>query len=111
MKCKHATREIPTDPHGKARYERAMRHMELAKEQGMSSEEIHALFKLIMDFDPKKDLDKVPNDDAHKEFRQALSHANRAVEEGKSDEEAHEIFRRIMHGETAGKCKHRKEEA
>lgn len=54
MKCKHATREIPTDPHGKARYERAMRHMELAKEQGMSSEEIHALFKLIMDFDPKK---------------------------------------------------------
>ena len=89
MKCKHATREIPTDPHGKARYERAMRHMELAKEQGMSSEEIHA----------------------HKKFRQALSHANRAVEEGKSDEEAHEIFRRIMHGETAGKCKHRKEEA
>lgn len=34
MKCKHATREIPTDPHGKARYERAMRHMELAKNRG-----------------------------------------------------------------------------
>ncbi|WP_295236475.1 hypothetical protein [Veillonella sp.] len=106
MKCPHATREVPTDPHEKARYDWAMKHVELAKEQGMSSEEIHALFKQIMDFD-FKEVDKVPNDEAHKTFRQALAHANRAMEEGQPIEAVHAIFRRIMHGETEGKCKHR----
>lgn len=110
MKCKHATRLVPTDPHEKARYDRAMKHIEYAREQGMSSEEIHTLFKQIMDFD-YKDIDKVPNDEAHKKFRQALVHANKAREEGKSDEEVHAVFNRIMNGETAGNCKHRKEQA
>ena len=38
-------------------------------------------------------------------------HANKAREEGKSDEEVHAVFNRIMNGETAGNCKHRKEQA
>lgn len=59
-----------------------------------------------MDFD-FKEVDKVPNDEAHKTFRQALAHANRAMEEGQPIEAVHAIFRRIMHGETEGKCKHR----
>lgn len=50
MACtvKHKTFEIPTDPEGKARYESAMRHVALAKEQGKSPEEIHELFHKVM---------------------------------------------------------------
>ena len=31
MTCTHANFEIPTDPHGKRRYESAMKHVEAAK--------------------------------------------------------------------------------
>lgn len=50
MACtaKHKKFEIPTDPEGKARYESAMRHVERAKAEGKSSEEIHELFHKVM---------------------------------------------------------------
>ena len=38
----HPKFEIPADPHGKARYESAKLHAEVAKKAGKSSEEIHA---------------------------------------------------------------------
>ena len=41
----HPKFEIPTDPHGKHRYESAMKHVEAAKKAGKSSDEIHAIFK------------------------------------------------------------------
>lgn len=47
MTCTHAKFQVPTDPHGKKRYESAMKHVEAAKKAGKSSEEIHALFKKL----------------------------------------------------------------
>ena len=61
----HPKFEIPADPHGKARYESAKLHAEAAEKAGKSSEEIHAVFKQIMDFNPATDLDKIPKDEAH----------------------------------------------
>ena len=37
MTCTHAKFQIPTDPHGKKRYESAMKHVEAAKKAGKSS--------------------------------------------------------------------------
>ena len=71
----HPKFEIPTDPHGKARYESAKRHAEAAKKAGKSSEEIHAVFKKVMSFNPATDLDKIPKDEAHAKYRSALIHA------------------------------------
>ncbi|MDY6083664.1 MAG: hypothetical protein SPI25_00170 [Dialister sp.] len=52
MTCKgHGTFKIPEDPAGKARYESAMRHVELAKQKGKSVEEIHDIFKRVMNGD------------------------------------------------------------
>jgi len=44
----HPKHEIPTDPAGKRRYESAMRHVELAKAKGKSSDEIHEIFRKVM---------------------------------------------------------------
>ena len=44
----HPVVEIPTDPEGKRRYESAMRHVAALKERGASSEEIHSVYKKIM---------------------------------------------------------------
>lgn len=101
---KHPEFKIPADPHGKKRYESAMKHVEAAKKAGKSSEEIHAIFKRIMDFDPKN-VDLIPNDEAHAKYRSAVIHAKAAMESGKSSAEAHELFRKIMNGETTGHCK------
>ena len=49
----HPKFEIPTDPHGKHRYESAMKHVEAAKKAGKSSDEIHAIFKKVMEFNPR----------------------------------------------------------
>ena len=85
--CKnHPEFKIPTDPHGKARYESAMRHVEAAKKAGKSSEEIHEIFRKIMNFDPK-DIDSIPNDAA----------------------EVHAIFERVLHSTGEGKCGHKKD--
>lgn len=100
----HPKFQIPTDPHGKKRYESAMKHVEAAKKAGKSSDEIHAVFKRIMDFDPKN-VDAIPKDEVHAKYRSAVIHARNAMEKGKSSAEAHELFRKIMSGETTGHCK------
>jgi len=99
MTCKHPEIQIPDTPHAKARYESAKRHAEAAKAQGKSSEEIHAIFKKVMAFDPKTDLDKLPKDEAHAKYRSAVLHAQKALENGKTSEEAHAIFKRFKAGD------------
>lgn len=101
MTCTHANFEIPTDPHGKRRYESAMKHVEAAKKAGKSSEEIHAIFKKIMEHDPM-DIDSIPKDEAHAKYRTAMIHMKAALENGKTSEEAHAMFKRIMNGESTG---------
>lgn len=51
MSCTHAKHPVPTDPAEKARYYWAKRQTAVAQEQGMSNDEIHDLFKYIMDMD------------------------------------------------------------
>jgi len=99
MTCKHPDYKLPETPHAKARYESAMRHVEAAKAAGKSSEEIHAIFKKVMEFDPKTDLDKLPKDGPHAKYRSAVLHAQKAIENGKSSEEAHAIYQRFMAGD------------
>lgn len=101
MTCTYANFEIPTDPHGKRRYESAMKHVEAAKNAGKSSEEIHAIFKKVMEHDPM-DIDSIPKDEAHAKYRTAMIHMKAALENGKTSEEAHAMFKRIMNGESTG---------
>ena len=103
----HPKFEIPTDPHGKQRYESAMKHVEAAKKAGKSSDEIHAIFKKVMEFNPM-DIESIPQDEAHAKYRTAMVHMKKALESGKSADEAHEVFRKIMNGETSGHCHHSK---
>ena len=104
MTCEHPKYEIPNTPHGKMLYESAMKHMEAAKAAGKSSEEIHAIFKRVMEHDCLN-LDSIPNDAAHAKYRTAAVHFQKALENGKSKEEAHAIFQKIMEGKTSGHCK------
>lgn len=105
MTCKnHPEYKLPDDPHAKVRYASAMRHVEAAKKAGKSVEEIHALFKKIMAFDPIRDFDSIPNDEAHKKYRSAVLHAKKAMEAGKSSAEVHEIFNKVLHSTGEGKC-------
>ena len=101
----HPKFEIPADPHGKARYESARLHAEVAEKEGKSSEEIHAVFKKVMDFNPATDIDKIPNDEAHKKYRSALIHAIKAREAGKSDAEIHEVFEQVLKSTASCHCK------
>lgn len=107
MNKEHPKYELPDNPHAKARYESAMKHVEWAKREGKSSEEIHAIFKRVMEFD-YKNVDQIPDDEAHARYKTALKHSLKAMEDGKSSDEVHHIFNRIMKGETEGKCKHKK---
>ena len=100
MTTNHPAYKLPDTPHAKARYASAKRHAEAAKAAGKSSEEIHAVFKKVMEFDPKTDLDKLPKDEAHAKYRSAVLHAQKALENGKTSEEAHAIFKRFMAGDT-----------
>lgn len=84
-----------------------MKHVQVAKKAGKSSEEIHAIFKKVMEFDPKN-IDSIPDDEAHAKYKSALLHAHKAKENGKSNEEVHAIFKKIMSGETTGHCSHKK---
>jgi hypothetical protein len=99
----HPKFEIPQDPHGKKRYESAMNHVEAAKEAGKSNDEIHVVFKKIMEFDPM-DIDKIPTDEAHAKYRSAIIHVKAAKEKGMPVNEIHDMYKRIMSG-TAGKHK------
>lgn len=51
MGCTSKNKEfqVPTDAAGKARYESAMKHVEWAKANGKSSEEVHDIFKKVME--------------------------------------------------------------
>ncbi|WP_295788658.1 hypothetical protein [uncultured Veillonella sp.] len=95
---KFKTMQAPTDPHDKARYEWALKHVEIAQKQGLTDDEIEALFEQILAFD-FKDVEAVPRDEAHKTLRIALEHANGAIAAGQSVDVAHDLFRKIMHGE------------
>lgn len=99
----HPAFEVPTDPHGKMRYASAKKHAEAAKKAGKSSEEIHEVFRKVMDFDPM-DIDKIPKDEAHAKYRSAMIHVKAAKEKGMPSEEIHGIYKRIMSG-MAGKHK------
>lgn len=72
MNKEHPKYELPDDPHAKARYESAMKHVEWAKKEGKSSEEIHAIFKRVMEFD-YKNVDQIPDDEAHARYKTALT--------------------------------------
>ena len=75
-------------------------------EEGKSTEEIHAIFKKVMAFDPS-DIDSIPKDEAHAKYRAAMIHMQHALKNGKSSEEAHAIFKKIMAGEGSGHCPHK----
>lgn len=100
----HPKYEIPNTPHAMHRYQSAKRHAEAARAAGKSSEEIHAVFNRVMEFDPKHDLDKLPTTGAHAKYRTAVIHAHKALENGKSSAEAHAIYKKIMAGEATGCC-------
>ncbi|MDU2066889.1 MAG: hypothetical protein E6713_18905, partial [Sporomusaceae bacterium] len=55
------------------------------------------IFHKIMNLDPL-DIDSIPQDEAHKNYRMAAIHAKKAMEAGKSSEEVHEIFNKIRSG-------------
>lgn len=48
-----------------------MKHVQAAKKAGKSSEEIHAIFKKVMEFDPKN-IDSIPDDEAHAKYKSAF---------------------------------------
>lgn len=106
MNKEHPVYQVPDEPHAKHRYESAKKHAAAAKAAGKSTEEIHAIFKKVMEFDPSN-IDSIPTDEAHSKYRSAVIHAKKAMENGKSSKEAHEIFHRIMNGESTGhhECK------
>ena len=100
---KHPEYQIPNDPHAKHRYESALKHVQFAKEAGKTSDEIHEIFRKVMNFDPKN-IETIPQDEAHKTYRSAVIHAQKAIENGKTSEEAHAIYRNILSGNAEGKC-------
>ncbi|MDY6087637.1 MAG: hypothetical protein SPI01_06635, partial [Succiniclasticum sp.] len=79
---------------------------EAAKKAGKSSEEIHAVFKKVMAFNPL-DIDSIPKDEAHAKYRSAMIHVKKAMEAGKSSEEIHEIYRKVLNSDGTGKCGHK----
>ena len=81
----------------------AKKHAEAAKDAGKSSEEIHASFKKVMEFDPM-DIESIPKDETHAKYRSAMIHVKAAKEKGMSANEIHAMYDRIMTGK-AGKHK------
>lgn len=98
----HPKMEIPDNAHARRRYESAKRHAAAAKAAGKSNEEIHAVFRRVMDFDPFADVDKIPKDEKHAKYRSAVIHAKILKERGESTEKIHDVYKRILSG-TAGK--------
>lgn len=88
--CTHGQRDVSKmDPHERARYESAMAHVEWAKKQGKSSEEIHALFNQIMN---RKWDDPVPNDEAHRAYAERIEKAKAAKAGGAGCQEIADIL-------------------
>lgn len=110
-KCtsKHKTFEIPEDEEGRKRYENAKKHARLAEEQGKSSDEIHEIFKKVMEgkgvcgakrkCTAKDKMFEIPEDEeGRKRYQVAMRHVEKAREDGKSSDEIHEIFKKVMEG-------------
>lgn len=70
----------------------AMKHVEAAKAAGKSVEEIHEIFNSVMNYD----IDNLPDDAAHKNYKNAVEQAKAAMAEGKSDKEVHELFQKVL---------------
>lgn len=109
----HPQYPIPQDEEGRKRYESAKRHAAHAKEQGKSTDEIHEIFRKVMEGTGKcsgrAEISKchghypIPEDEeGKKRYESALRHVAIAKENGKSVDELHAIFRRVMNG--TGKC-------
>ena len=98
MSCTHAKHPVPTDPAEKARYYWAKRQTAVAQEQGMSNDEIHDLFKYIMDMDIDA-VEKSGTEETNETFRRAIGQATTALDEGKPVAVALNLFRTIMHGD------------
>lgn len=94
----HPKYQIPDTPHAKIRYERALKHARAAKAEGKSTEEIHAIFKRVIEFDTK-DVEKLSKEGKHGQYRSAVLHARMALEQGKTSAEAHAVFKRFMAGD------------
>lgn len=117
--CKDKTFEIPEDEEGRKRYESARKHARLAEEAGKSSEEVHEIFKKVMEgkgvcggkrkCTAKDKTFEIPEDEeGKKRYQSAMRHVESARKEGKSGEELHELFKKVMEG--TGKCRGRKTE-
>ena len=107
----HPQYPIPQDEEGRKRYESAKRHAALAKEQGKSLDEIHEIFKKVMEGTGKCSGKKeeavskchghypIPEDEeGKKRYESALRHVAIAKENGKSVDELHAIFKKVMEG-------------
>ena len=87
MSCPHSKYDVTKmDPHERARYESAMRHVEAAKAAGKSTDECHAIFQTIMN---RKWDDPVPND------AERVERAKKARDNGAGCKE----IAAILHGE------------
>lgn len=98
MSCIHAKHSVPTDPAEKARYDWAKKQTEVAREQGMDIEEVHALFKYIMDMDLEA-VSQSATEEVSSTFRRAIGQATTALEAGQPVAVALNLFRCIMHGD------------
>ncbi|MFQ8790760.1 hypothetical protein [Dialister invisus] len=94
--------------------------MAIAKENGKSVDELHAIFKKVMEGTGKcsgrkeESISKchghypIPEDEeGKKRYESALHHVAIAKENGKSVDELHAIFKKVMEG--TGKCSGRKQ--
>lgn len=88
----HPKYELPKTPHAEYRYKIAMKHVEAAKAAGKSSEEIHAMFNRIMNYD----VANMADENAHEKYHAAVEQAKKALENGETSEEAHQIFRQVL---------------
>lgn len=88
----HPKYVLPNNPHAGYRYKMAMKHVEAAKAQGKSVEELHEIFRSVMNYD----IDNLPEDAAHKNYKNAVEQAKAALADGKSSEEVHELFQSVL---------------
>ena len=116
----HPAAPLPTDREERNRRESARRHADIAEAQGKSAEEIHEIFKKVMEGTGKCSGKKeeavskchghypIPEDEeGKKRYESALRHVAIAKENGKSVDELHAIFKKVMEG--TGKCSGRKQ--
>lgn len=73
----HPEYVLPNTPHAGYRYKMAMKHVEAAKAAGKSVEEIHEIFNSVMNYD----IDNLPDDAAHKNYKNAVEQAKAAMAE------------------------------